>query len=120
MRPARFVICQSLSSGGVMAENDEVIALLREIRDLQKAQFARYQEVTSAALPRSQDATQKLAHHREIAEHHREIAEQHRVEANHNLAELRRSGSQSGSVFWVNTIFQAVLILTLWYMILRR
>jgi hypothetical protein len=39
-----------------MADNREVVELLREIRDLQKAHFERYKEVTAAIIRREQDA----------------------------------------------------------------
>jgi hypothetical protein len=41
------------------AENEEVIALLREIRDLQQAHFERYKEFTTAAIAQGDQAMQR-------------------------------------------------------------
>ena len=40
-------------------DNGEVIALLREIRDLQQAHFERYKEFTAAAIAQSERAMQQ-------------------------------------------------------------
>ncbi len=39
-----------------MSDNGEVVELLREIRDLQKAHFERYKEVTASIIERQQEA----------------------------------------------------------------
>ena len=40
-------------------ENAEVISLLREIRDLQRAHFERYKEFTAVALAQQDEATER-------------------------------------------------------------
>src|SRR5436305_7424527 len=108
-----------------VAERDELVELLREIRDLQKAHFERYQEFTAAALQRQQDAAERQkevvavnAREREVAAQQREIAAQHRDDVKQGLAALRSARARSGSAVWVSAVLQAVLIVSLWYMIL--
>ena len=101
-----------------MSENDKVIELLTEIRDLQKAHFERYQEFTAAALKRSDDAAE--AQKRLIASNAqaRENEQQYRLQMQQFVAETRAGVARSRVVLVVTVVLQFALVFALGCIIL--
>ncbi len=88
-----------------MSENDEVIALLREIRDLQKAHFARYQEFTGITMKRQEEAVKRqeeaLERQSAAAAQSRETLQQYRAETQQQLLKIRQSASRLRVLLYV-------------------
>ncbi len=73
-------------------------SLLREIRDLQKAHFERYQEFTAAALQRQEDAVGRQERLSASASQEREAAQQYRLQMQRYVAETRANATRSRTI----------------------
>jgi hypothetical protein len=83
-----------------MAENDEVVTLLREIRDVQKAHFERYQEFTSLVSKQQEEEMKQVA--------------ASRLQTQQQLTEMRQSISRSRLIAWLVLVpFLLLLIFSL-------
>jgi hypothetical protein len=93
-----------------MSDNAEVVELLREIRDLQKAHFERYKEFTTSAERRAEEASERQKQLAAATAREREAAQQFRVESNQHLIESQKSMRSLMASRWLTT---GIIILVL-------
>jgi DNA-binding transcriptional regulator/RsmH inhibitor MraZ len=101
-----------------VSESDETVALLREIRDLQKAHFERYQEFTSAALKRGEEAAEAQKRLVTSTAQARENDQQYRLQMQQYLAETRASATRFRVILVVSVVLTLVLVQVLGYVVL--
>jgi hypothetical protein len=103
-----------------MADNEqEMIALLREIRDVQRAHFERYQEYTAAALKHQEEAGERKTKLMASSAQSRETNDQYRLQTLQILAETRRSATNTRLILWASMALQVALIFALCCIILE-
>jgi hypothetical protein len=107
-----------LCDGGVVPVNDEIHSLLREIRDLQKAHFERYQEFTATAMRRQEDAAEMQKDLAAATAQAREAEQQYRLQMQQHFAETRASAARSRMILIIIVILQFMLIFALGCIIL--
>jgi hypothetical protein len=116
--PPRLLNALRHAAGGAVPETDETIALLREIRDLQKAHFERYNEFTAAALKRQEDAAEMQKRLSASTAQARESDQQYRLQMQQYLAETRASATRSRVILAVSVVLQLLLVFALGCIIL--
>jgi DNA-binding transcriptional regulator/RsmH inhibitor MraZ len=108
----------TLCDGGTLSENDEVVALLREIRDLKKAHFERYQEFTAAALKRGEETAETQKRLAASTAQARENDQQYRLQMQQHLTETRASATRFRVILVVGIVLTLVLVQVLGYVVL--
>ena len=96
-----------------MPDDAEIIALLREIRDLQRAHFERYQQFTAAALDRSEDAAERQKQIAASSAREREASAEYRAQMQEFLAETRRARTRANMIVVISVLLQSALVFTL-------
>jgi len=101
-----------------MSDDSEIIALLRELRDLQRAHFQRYQEFTAAVLKQQEQAAETQKKLIDSSARSREANEKHRLHAQEKLTEVRQSAARTRAIVWVSVVLHGMLVLALFSIIL--
>ena len=101
-----------------MPENSEIINLLREIRDVQQAHFARNQEYTAATVKRQEEASENQKAIAARSAQHREADQQFRQQVQENAMEVRRAQKKMMVINVVGAVLRAALIFVLVYFLI--
>jgi hypothetical protein len=101
-----------------MPDNDEVVELLREIRDLQRAHFDRYQEFTSLILKRQEDASESQKRLADSTARARESDQQYRLQMQQYVLDPRNTAARSRAIILVSVALQLLLLFALGCIIL--
>jgi hypothetical protein len=99
-------------------DESETVALLREIRDLQRAHFEQYKQFTAAALRRQEEAIAIQQQSASSAAQARQANQQFREEVQRNASDARRLASRARAIAWVSASLNAVLVFALVYALL--
>jgi ABC-type nickel/cobalt efflux system permease component RcnA len=93
-----------------MPEETETVALLREIRDLQRAHFERYKKSTAAALRRQDEASERQQQFTARTAQARKTDLEYRAVRQQFLAESKRSARQTRVIVWISVVLQFGLV----------
>jgi hypothetical protein len=101
-----------------MADESEIVLLLREIRDLQRAHFERYKEFTADASKRAQDAVERQNQSSARLAEARQIDQQYRDQAQQNVVNARSAANRALILAVVAVCLQVALVSFLGFIIL--
>jgi len=96
-----------------VADDAEMVALLREIRDLQKAHFERYLAFTAAALQRQEEAAEMQRRLAAASAHDREASHQYRMVTQRMLADAHSGAARMRVIMLIAVILQGFLLFAL-------